>query len=152
MARSVVVLLLFVFLFSGTAFAQDRGFGLGIIIGDPTGLSAKGWVGSDSAIAGAAAWSVGDKDSFQLHADYLYHRFDLFPVEIGKLPLYYGIGGRVRLEDPDNRIGIRIPFGITYIFEKDPLDIFFEVVPLMDLAPETDFDLNAGIGIRYWFR
>jgi len=32
-----------------------------------------------------------------------------------------------------------------------PLDIFFELVPLIGLVPATDFEVNGGIGIRYFF-
>jgi hypothetical protein len=28
----------------------------------------------------------------------------------------------------------------------------FEIVPLLDLAPETDFTLNGSIGVRYFLR
>jgi hypothetical protein len=31
------------------------------------------------------------------------------------------------------------------------LDFFFELVPILDLAPSTDFGMNAAIGIRYFF-
>ena len=151
MRSSIVILVLSVLLLSGTAQAQDKGFGLGIILGDPTGLSFKNWVNSAAALDGAAAWSFGNKDSFQFHVDYLLHRFDLFKVQTSNLPLYYGIGARVRLEEPDSRVGVRIPVGIAYMFDKDPFDIFFEIVPVFDLAPSTDMGLNAGIGGRYWF-
>jgi hypothetical protein len=31
------------------------------------------------------------------------------------------------------------------------VDIFLEVVPILDLAPKTDFKINAAIGARYFF-
>jgi len=31
------------------------------------------------------------------------------------------------------------------------VDIFFEIVPLLDLVPETDFGPNSAIGVRYYF-
>ena len=31
------------------------------------------------------------------------------------------------------------------------LDVFFELVPLLDLVPSTNFELNGAIGIRYLF-
>ncbi len=150
MKRFVLILMLAAILFPGTAKAQDNDFGLGIILGEPTGISLKYWVGSTAAIDGAVAWSFGNNDSLHLHADYLFHKFNLFKVEKGEIPLYYGIGIRVRAEGR-TRVGVRFPVGISYIFEKAPLDIFLELAPLLDLVPDTDFRFNGAIGIRYYF-
>lgn len=149
-------------LFCNFAGAQDRGFGLGIIAGEPTGISLKGWQGRTTAIDGALAWSFAGKDFFQIHGDYLAHNFALIKVEKGKLPFYYGIGGRIKFFNNDDggkardndktRIGVRVPLGLAYLFERTTLDIFLEVVPILDLIPETELDLNAAIGIRYFFK
>ncbi len=130
--------------------AQDHGFGMGIILGEPTGLSAKLWTSGDNAFDFAAAWSFKGDGSLLLQADYVWHFFNLMPVSPGKLPLYIGIGGRVVLAD-DPRFGIRIPIGIDYLFADAPIDVFLELVPILDLSPETDFGVGGGIGIRYWF-
>jgi len=152
MVRLVVILALLVALFSCTpTVAQDRGFGLGIIVGEPTGLSFKKWSGDTTAIGGAVAWSFGKKNVLHLHGDYLVHNFNLLKVEEDKLALYYGIGGRIKIIKDESRVGVRIPLGINYIFEKAPLDIFLEFVPLLDLVPSTNFELNGAIGIRYRF-
>jgi hypothetical protein len=130
--------------------AQDHGFGMGLILGEPTGLSAKLWTSSDNAFDFAAAWSFKGDGHLLLQADYVWHFFNLMPVPSGKLPLYIGIGGRVILAD-DPRFGIRIPIGIDYLFADAPIDVFLELVPILDLSPETDFGVGGGIGIRYWF-
>jgi hypothetical protein len=150
MVRPVIIFILVAGFFPSAAVSQESGFGLGIILGEPTGISFKNWVGRRAAIDGGLAWSFGNDDSLHLHADYLVHNFDLFKVEKGKLILYYGIGGRVKTEKK-SRIGVRIPVGISYIFEKAPLDIFLELAPLLDLVPSTEFGLTCGIGIRYYF-
>ena len=68
------------------------------------------------------------------------------------LPLYFGVGGRLRLRDNrDDDIGVRIPVGLAYMFADAPFDIFVEVVPILDLVPDTDFDLNAALGGRFYF-
>ena len=130
--------------------AQDHGFGMGIILGEPTGLSAKLWTSGDNAFDFAAAWSFKGDGHLLLQADYVWHFFNLMPVSPGKLPLYIGIGGRVVLAD-DPRFGIRIPIGIDYLFADAPIDVFLELVPILDLSPETDIGVGGGIGIRYWF-
>jgi len=151
MVKSLVFFGLVVMLVCSGASAQDRGLGLGVILGEPTGISGKLWTGKRTAIDGAVAWASGKNSALHLHVDYLFHNFDLFKVEKGKLPLYYGIGVRVKLAN-DTRIGVRIPVGINYIFASAPLDIFLEVVPLLDLAPNTEFGLNIGLGARYFFK
>jgi hypothetical protein len=150
MKKGVLILALGIVLFSGVARSQDKDFGLGIILGEPTGISAKKWLDDKSALDGAVAWSLVTPSSFHLHADYLYHDFNLFNVKKGKLPLYFGIGFRIRIGDED-RIGIRIPVGICYIFEQSPLDIFFELGPVLDLTPATRLRLTSSVGIRYFF-
>lgn len=130
--------------------------GIGFILGEPTGLSAKMWTGGNNALDAGLSWSFGSNSALHFHADYLIHRFDLIHVDSGRLPFYYGIGGRVRLQEnalgeSRNRIGVRIPVGLSYDFPNDPLEVFFEIVPVLDLAPSTNFGGGGGIGMRYYF-
>jgi len=132
------------------SYSQRQGFGIGIIIGEPTGISMKGWLTSKSAIDAGLAWSFIDETSFHIHADYIWHSFDLIKTK-EELPVYYGIGGRIKIDDHDTRIGLRMVGGIEYIFKDAPLDIFFEVAPILDLAPATKLSANAGLGARFFF-
>ncbi len=125
-------------------------FELGIIIGEPTGISAKLWTGGKTAVDGAVAWSLGGNNDMHIHADFLVHDFSLINVSSGELPFYYGIGGRV-LINGDARLGARIPVGLSYLLSSLPMDIFLEVVPVLDLVPDTDFDIDLAIGVRYIF-
>ena len=125
-------------------------FGIGLILGEPTGLSAKYYLGGNNALDFGVAWSLGRHSHFHVHADYLRHNFSAFNVETGRLPFYYGIGARV-LGGDNGVVGVRIPIGVSYYFPNDPLEIFFEVVPILDLAPSTSFSGNGGLGIRYYF-
>ncbi|MFQ5640590.1 MAG: hypothetical protein ACE5IR_21625 [bacterium] len=132
--------------------AQGRGFGLGIILGEPTGISAKQWLSPSRAFDFALAWSLEGSDSFIIHADYLKHTFRLIKVEKGRLPFYYGIGGRIKFDDHDDTaVGVRIPIGLTYLFAHVTLDLFVEIVPILQIYPDTDFRLNGALGLRYFF-
>lgn len=163
MNTRVVSVVVFAFLLFASSAKAEEGFGLGVILGEPTGISVKQWISSEHAIDGAAAWSFSENDSFQLHADYLVHNFGILkPGDIGgRLPLYFGVGGRVKLESHDGEngrnshdelLGVRIPFGISYILRNAPVDFFAEIVPILDLVPDTDFELNGAIGARFYFR
>jgi len=138
------------FLLQVNSFAQDRGFGLGIILGEPTGVSGKLWTTGENAFDFAAAWSFQGDGHLLLQADYVWHMFRLIPVSEGKLPFYVGVGGEIVLAD-DPVVGVRVPVGLDYLFAKAPVDIFLEIVPILRLAPSTDFDLAGGVGVRYWF-
>lgn len=154
MVKNLSAAVLAILLSSGFAYAQgNNDFGLGMILGEPTGVSGKLWTGFGSAVDAAAAWSLDENDVFQIHADYLRHNYSLINVKKGRLPLYYGIGGRARFNERHghDHLGIRIPVGLEYIFQGAPLDLFMEVVPILDVAPATDFDLNAAFGTRYYF-
>ena len=155
----LIMLLGFMIILTNPITAQDHGFGMGIILGEPTGLSAKAWTSNDNAFDFAIAWSFNnyhhDNDYHNdgdvlLQADYVWHFFNTISVSSGKLPVYVGVGARVVLAD-DPSIGIRIPVGIDYLFANAPIDIFLELVPILDLSPATDFGIGGGIGIRYWF-
>lgn len=134
----------------GSLSAQERGFGLGVFLGEPTGLCLKSWTGPRTAWAAAAAWSFGNEDSLHVHFDYLFHNFRLIKTEREPLPFYYGVGIRIK-DDRDVRIGVRIPIGINYMFKNAPLDIFLEFVPVFDVIPATDLFFNGGVGIRFFF-
>ena len=123
----------------------------GAMIGEPTGLSAKLWTGTDEAVDFGAAWSFKENSRFQVHVSYLFHNFYFFDVDTGMFPIYFGVGGRVRVEEDDTRVGIRIPVGVEYVFEDYPIAVFLEIAPIVDFAPETDSDLNGGLGVRYIF-
>lgn len=157
MKKKILFIICVIFVGAGSIQAASRSFGMGIILGEPTGISMKIKMSRVSAIDGALAWSLDRDYNFHLHVDYLMHRYDLISVEKGQLPLYYGIGGRIKIRDDDapgdddENLGARFPVGLNYLFYNAPFDMFFEIVPILDLIPDTDFDINAAIGFRYWF-
>ena len=136
---------------SGLLMAQEGGTGIGIILGEPTGISFKTWISDRSAIDAGAAWSFPGAGAFHTHVDYLWHNFSIIKLPEGKMPLYFGLGGRMKVSGRDVFLGARVPIGLAYIFVGDRLDVFVETVPVMNLFPATGFDLNAAIGIRFFF-
>ena len=136
---------------SAAADVRPGTIGLGIIFGEPTGVSFKSWTGRTTAFDAAVAWSFDGSGSLVLHGDYLFHDFDLLRARKGSLAVYYGIGGRVDLEDK-TRAGVRIPVGLSYIFDRAPFEIFVELGPVFDVVPRTEVTLAAFLGVRYLFR
>lgn len=146
---SLLLTVILAFSLSSSADAQNRysNTELGVILGEPTGISLKAWQSDNTAFDAGFAWSFGDNGSLHLHADYLFHNW--MDVESGSLALYYGLGARLQIAD-DPRLGARIPFGLQYNIPDTRLATFFEVAPLLDLVPETTFDVNGGIGLRIY--
>jgi hypothetical protein len=136
---------------SPDANAQQNGFGLGVILGEPTGFSFKGWTGPTTAIDAALAWSFVDETTFHVHVDYLWHNDAI--TKKPEMPVYYGVGGRIRTGGHgDDRIGVRVVGGLGYYIPDTPIDLFVEIAPILDFAPSTDFSINGGLGARYFFR
>jgi hypothetical protein len=122
------------------------------MLGEPTGVSMKYWISEKSAVDGVVGWSFIDDTNFHVHADYLYHLFDLIPVDEGRLPLYFGGGVRYKLRDnKDDLFGFRGVVGVSYMFEDLPIDIFGEAGPIIDIVPDAKAHFSVGIGARFWF-
>lgn len=151
----ILVITLFTGLNPDSAKAQanpegGQNFGIGLMLGEPTGISVKSWNGDRTAFGIGAAWSLsGRNEAIHLHADYLVHSW-FSGVDRGRLAFYYGIGGRIIFAD-DATAGVRIPLGLNYVFENAPFDLFVEAVPILDLTPDTELAGNGAVGIRYYF-
>jgi hypothetical protein len=132
---------------------DDKYVGLGFIVGEPTGLDLKFFMNNEHALEFGLAWSLSGENEMHIQGDYLWHRYDLIDMTNGdEMPFYFGIGGRMILvEDHDDVVGIRFPIGLAYMFTNYPFDIFGAIVPILDLTPDTDFDLEGAVGARFWF-
>lgn len=136
---------------------SDRDFGLGLIIGDPTGVTMKGFLTPETAIDGAVGFSLLHGNDLALHADFLWH----FPIKQwpnAALDLYLGVGPALGFHDHghrddhnDVRIGARAPFGLAVMFNPARFDVFLEVAAKLWLVEDVHFNLDAAIGGRYWF-
>ena len=143
--------------------AQNRNFGLGVIIGEPTGISAKLWTSPDNAFDFGFGWSVGGDrvgryngyydggSRVHFHMDYLWHSFDAIRSS-ERFPLYYGIGGRINSgAGYDASVAVRGVLGIAWMPHNTPIDVFLELVPSLQLTSSTGFGIDAGFGARYFF-
>ncbi len=136
---------------------EDKSFGLGLMVGEPTGFTFKYWIDKKYAIDGGLSWSFTGDEGVVIHSDYLFHDYKLNNSE--QWPAYYGAGLLLKFEedngkkhDGDTIFGFRFPFGMTYFFEdKAPYEFYIEIAPVLELAPDIDISANAGIGLRFYF-
>ena len=146
-----------------SGFSANKTFGLGLMLGAPSGLSGKYFVSSSNAIdfgIGAVRY-YRRRDGLHLHADYLWHPVSLASTRPFELPLYFGVGARVfdfdddRFDDDGFALGVRAPLGIALDFNNVPVDVFFELALvidfLFDYRDDIFTDLNGAIGARYYF-
>jgi hypothetical protein len=150
---------LLVLLSASVAGAVDRQFGIGAIVGDPAGISVKFRIDDVQAVDAAFGVTLSERNSFQFHADYLRHHEAPFSGGPGGVELYYGGGLRLRggsedekgHQDDNGDIGLRVPLGVDWTAPAGRVDVFVEIVPILDLLPDVDFTVGGGIGVRYWF-
>ena len=148
----IIVLIIPVLLFS-------QNVGLGAVAGSPTGLAFKLLMSHKSALASRAGWSFAAPKGFHLTGDYQY----LFPMEfqtaegasVSDLTPYIAAGGTLRFEeaegteDSEFHLGIRIGGGVEYLITR--FGIFLEFLPVVKLVPSTDFAVEGGIGLLFYF-
>ncbi len=144
-----------------SSFSANKSFGIGIMIGAPTALSGKYYLGADTAVDfGVGVIRGFRRDGLHLHADFLWHPATLVTAEPFVMPFYLGIGGRIAdfEDDPDYdgddefNLGVRAPIGLMLDFNEVPLDIFFELALVIDFIGDDDIaDFNGALGVRYYF-
>jgi hypothetical protein len=152
MKNNLAKIILTIIIYSGFTYSQSNGFGLGIIVGQPTGISAKYWTTGSTAFDFGLGYSLQKRGRMHFHADYLFHSKNVFN-SAENISLYYGPGARLMsVENANARLGIRFDVGIVWIPRNSPIDVFVEIAPSLDIIPETFFFVNGGIGVRYFFK
>jgi hypothetical protein len=175
MKRTVVTTLLAVLLLAvgaGSAGATEVGYsrkiGLGFVLGDPTGLSGKYWVGPTNAFdfalgftnygAGVGASCFTDNNGVQhcqgyfdtsINVDYLWQSNI---VRGGaQLDWYIGGGGRVVIFGGRGfNLGARMPVGVALMFNNPSfLEVFFELAPAFYIY--NGLTIEGGLGLRIYF-
>lgn len=135
--------------------AKRGGTGLGVSIGDPTGVNFKTFTGSNVAVDATLGLGFIGGNHLALNLGLLWHNRLARSAD-----WYYGIGGKLGLYDEDRddkkdrdrlRLGARAPLGVTFMLRQVPIDIFAEVAAGLWIIDEVDLDLDGAVGVRYWF-
>ena len=148
MFRNSLIVLASAMCLSSAAEAQRSGLGIGIIAGEPTGVNGKLWMADNHAIDASVAWSFANEGALHIDADYMIHKYDMINSSSAQIPVYVGLGARLKFGTKLS-VAARVPVGINYLFENSRFDLFFELVPMLDVTPSVDLRLNAAIGVRY---
>lgn len=144
-----IILFAFFMIFSFHASANQKG--IGISLGNPTGLNGKYWLEGNKAVDAGFGFSLGDSTDFSIHSDYLLHNEGAFYFnDVHPLDLYFGLGGRMEFAD-EIEFGARIPVGLSNRSENKSSDIFVEVAPILDFLGRNGLELHFLLGSRYYF-
>lgn len=156
----------------GGGYAGTRTFGLGLEIGEPTGLTGKYFLSETGALDFGLGWIYRHyyyDDGLHLYVDYLWHPAVLTSTPSIVLPFYIGVGLRYWDFDYCERrdfcydgsaLGIRVPIGVAFELVNAPLDIFIQMVPTLDFLQDdyyerhddrTHLGIDVSAGIRFWF-
>ncbi|MFP4164727.1 MAG: hypothetical protein ACLFVE_12155 [Chitinispirillaceae bacterium] len=148
MKKPMIILFMTLLFCTVSSSAQEEipRFEIGVVLGEETGVSAKYWYTPRTAADASVAWAFGEVGMLAVNADYLFHPF-YFTLYEGRMPLYIGVGGGVRISD-DWFARVRLPVGLEYLFPELPLSAFAEIVPSVEVLPETVFNLSGGVGLR----
>jgi hypothetical protein len=162
MKKFLVLVFAVCFLFTGSLFAKKAslkinagatsiydGIGIGFFTGGENVLSIKKFIDKDNALQFGLGWAYwGGVD---LSMDYLFNNFTLIEVDPGTFICYWGLGAHAGIWSNSFDAGIRVPFGISYVFEKVPLDITLQIVPQIGFGSGGIFGYpTGGIGVRYY--
>ncbi len=139
-------------------WAQDSKFGAGIIYSDPSGINAKCWLDSKSALDLSLAWTEDNHiHNTVISADYIWHTNSIDDGNVANLVAYLGLGFRAdshpdaNNQNSDNSsVKLRTPIGFDLLFHDIPMDLFLEFVPMMQFQPVSEADFRMAIGIRVW--
>jgi hypothetical protein len=134
--------------------------GLGLGVGTPTGLTLDASMTQRTNLELSLGLDALNDGRAYVHAVYEWAPADLVRSQTLVMPVYFGVGGFLADHDPRPTgsidLGVRAPLGVSFDFQRAPLQIFAEAALLLTLV-EIDHDdhgvLGAGgyAGLRYWF-
>jgi hypothetical protein len=163
---------------AGTTLAPSsatakEGFSLGMILGDPSGLTLRGGVGGPHAIQAHFGFGFFPGDAVTTVVDWTYDAWDfLRGNSTASLVFYFGLGGKLMwftgrhftyernkktyFDDYSHfGFGFQGLVGLRAVFRRAPFDVFFELAPmgLTVVVPDPGayYDLDCAIGFRYRF-
>jgi hypothetical protein len=169
-AGIVAVVLLASSAASATEVGYGRKFGLGLEIGDPTGLTGKLWVGptnsldfglglfgygwDDRCAPNGYCYGYGGYRNGTFNVDYLWQSNIVRGT--AQLDWHIGAGGRVVWFGGCNGdcldVGARMPVGLDLMFANPSmLELFFEIAPALFLIDGPAFRIEGALGARFYF-
>lgn len=144
-----------------TAAPARADVGVGLFVGEPTGLDVKLGLSRRTALDllfGAYSRWDNLNDGAYAHATYLVTpmvsrgRSVLVPLRLGVGVALFDDAGRF---DNDLHVAARFPLEIALVFRKTPIELYGELalkITVIDPGPDhPTVDLDGGLGLRFYF-
>ena len=158
--RTLVVLLVL-----AIATPARADVGLGLFVGEPTGIDLKLGLSRRSALDVLVGWYSGWNDDRRIDDGAYVHVTYLVTPVVGRgrsvlVPLRLGIGAAVFDDagrfDEDLHVAMRIPLQVGLMFRSVPLELYGEIAFKAtfvdgDANDHPFLDLDGGIGLRFYF-
>jgi len=154
MRKLLLTILAFGCVLATNATPSRADVGLGLFLGEPTGLDLKLGLGNRSSLDLLLGWTTFGNGRYGYgHVTYL-----VTPV-VGRgdavtVPLRLGIGGALLGPSEDLRFAIRAPLELGLRLRRTPLEFYGEIALAFVLFnPDDDVrvDLQGGVGFRVYF-
>lgn len=142
---------------------EGKKFGVGIMLGEPSGLTGKYWLSNTKAIA----LSIGNSyfGKIRLGGDYLWH-FNAFNSQMANL--YAGPGVAIGIgessgwwytnknktwynESDEFGFGVRGIMGLNIVPKASPFEFFTEFGLMLGIFPASYTNFEGAIGFRFYF-
>lgn len=132
--------------------------GLGVFVGEPTGLDLKLGLSARSGLDLVFGW-----DTYRDNRDHYAHVTYLATLLVGhgesvNVPLRLGVGGAIYDDGSFNNgtnLAVRVPLQLGLRFRSAPIEIYGEVALKLTFIDANnnndDVDLDGGIGFRIYF-
>lgn len=152
-----------------TALAVPSGvfaktWGLGAVIGAPTGLSANYFLSEVRTVHTTLAYDFDGEDDLQIASHYQW-RMNNLNFEKFKMGWFYGIGARLAFKDKDHddhhkhdhdddediELGPSGTIGLFHEFQEVPLEAFLKGNLTVNVIEDTDVDADVMLGLHYNF-
>ncbi len=132
-----------------TEIGWKRQFGVGAVIGQPIGATAKAYLDRRGRHAIDATVGAQVRGGAYGHASYLWHPFPL--VRSTKFELPWHVGGGLFWGTAQRTAGIRGSVGLDLDVTDTPIQVFGDVYTGLGLAPSARLGVGLSTGVRYYF-
>jgi len=156
------------------ASAAHGPFGLGVLLGQPVGLSFKLFVAQDHAFQLGLGYDLVFRDAAFVTLDWIWHPVSIADTSVFELTWHVGLGAALGIwpvghdydcSAPDPlqpdlppvcrnawvQPGARVPLGFDLRFHEIPLDLYVEFAPGAFFYPRIEFLGQGGFGARWYF-
>jgi hypothetical protein len=126
-------------------------FGLGLFLGEPTGLDFKIGIGPRSGLDIVLGFNTfrDGRDGYG-HLTYLVTPL-IAQGDAVTVPLRVGIGAAVFGTSNDLNVAVRAPFEIGLRLRRSPLEFYGEIALALVFVDPVGLDVQGGLGFRVYF-